>query len=210
MSLFYNIIIELVSFLVFLLGGLHKKLRLGQKGRKESLTLLKQNLSPRDKVIWLHCASLGEYEQGLPVFEALKTHYQDHKFVLSFFSPSGYEVRKINPITDLVVYLPLDKKKTVNSFLNITNPKLVVFVKYDLWPNYLQELRRRPITTVLISALFRPSQPYFKGYGSWFKKLLFTFDHIFTQDIESKELLATVAIPPIMTNNISERFIFSK
>mgnify|MGYP006086448959 FL=1 len=192
MSLFYNIIIELVSFLVFLLGGLHKKLRLGQKGRKESLTLLKQNLSPRDKVIWLHCASLGEYEQGLPVFEALKTHYQDHKFVLSFFSPSGCEVRKINPITDLVVYLPLDKKKTVNSFLNITNPKLVVFVKYDLWPNYLQELRRRPITTVLISALFRPSQPYFKGYGSWFKKLLFTFDHIFTQDIESKELLNSI------------------
>ena len=192
MSLFYNIIIELVSFLVFLLGGLHKKLRLGQKGRKESLTLLKQNLSPRDKVIWLHCASLGEYEQGLPVFEALKTHYQDHKFVLSFFSPSGYEVRKINPITDLVVYLPLDKKKTVNSFLNITNPKLVVFVKYDLWPNYLQELRRRPITTVLISALFRPSQPYFKGYGRWFKKLLFTFDHIFTQDIESKELLNSI------------------
>ena len=192
MSLFYNIIIELVTFFVFLFGGFHKKVQLGQKGRKESLQILQQNLSPSDKVIWLHCASLGEYEQGLPVFEALKTHYQDHKFVLSFFSPSGYEVRKTNPITDLVVYLPLDKKSTVNSFLNITNPKLVVFVKYDLWPNYLQELKRRHITTVLISALFRPSQPYFKSYGNWFKKLLFTFDHIFTQDLESKKLLNSI------------------
>jgi 3-deoxy-D-manno-octulosonic-acid transferase len=192
LSLFYNIIIELVTFFVFLFGGFHKKVQLGQKGRKESLQILQQNLSPSDKVIWLHCASLGEYEQGLPVFEALKTHYQDHKFVLSFFSPSGYEVRKTNPITDLVVYLPLDKKSTVNSFLNITNPKLVVFVKYDLWPNYLQELKRRHITTVLISALFRPSQPYFKSYGNWFKKLLFTFDHIFTQDLESKKLLNSI------------------
>tara|TARA_B110000285_G_scaffold232771_1_gene304704 strand:- start:393 stop:1634 length:1242 start_codon:yes stop_codon:yes gene_type:complete len=192
LSLFYNIIIELVTFFVFLFGGFHKKVQLGQKGRKESLQILQQNLSPSDKVIWLHCASLGEYEQGLPVFEALKTHYQDHKFVLSFFSPSGYEVRKTNPITDLVVYLPLDKKSTVNSFLNITNPKLVVFVKYDLWPNYLQELKRRHITTVLISALFRPSQPYFKNYGNWFKKLLFTFDHIFTQDLESKKLLNSI------------------
>ena len=192
MSLFYNIIIELVTFFVFLFGGFHKKVQLGQKGRKESLQILQQNLSPSDKVIWLHCASLGEYEQGLPVFEALKTHYQDHKFVLSFFSPSGYEVKKTNPITDLVVYLPLDKKSTVNSFLNITNPKLVVFVKYDLWPNYLQELKRRHMTTVLISALFRPSQPYFKSYGNWFKKLLFTFDHIFTQDLESKKLLNSI------------------
>tara|TARA_B110000459_G_scaffold121741_1_gene134133 strand:+ start:617 stop:1858 length:1242 start_codon:yes stop_codon:yes gene_type:complete len=192
LSLFYNIIIELVTFFVFLFGGFHKKVQLGQKGRKESLQILQQNLSPSDKVIWLHCASLGEYEQGLPVFEALKTHYQDHKFVLSFFSPSGYEVKKTNPITDLVVYLPLDKKSTVNSFLNITNPKLVVFVKYDLWPNYLQELKRRHMTTVLISALFRPSQPYFKSYGNWFKKLLFTFDHIFTQDLESKKLLNSI------------------
>ncbi len=192
LSLFYNITIKLVSFLAFLLGGLHKKLRLGQKGRKESLQLLKQSLSPSDKVIWLHCASLGEYEQGLPVFEALKTHYLEHKFVLTFFSPSGYEVRKKNPIANLVVYLPLDNKSTVDSFLNITNPKLVVFVKYDLWPNYLQELKRRHITTVLISALFRSSQPYFKSYGGWFKKLLFTFDHIFVQDSESKALLESI------------------
>ena len=126
------------------------------------------------------------------MFEKLKARYEDHKFVLSFFSPSGYEVRKNNPITDIVIYLPIDRRSAVNSFLNSTNPKLVVFVKYDLWPNYLQELKRRHITTVLISALFRPSQPYFKSYGSWFKKLLFTFDHIFTQDLESKKLLNSI------------------
>ena len=192
MSLFYNILIELVSFLVFLFGGLNKKTQLGLRGRQKSLTVLKQILQPSDKVIWLHCASLGEYEQGLPVFEALKKQYQDHKFILSFFSPSGYEIRKKNPITDIVIYLPLDRKSRVNSFLKLANPKLVVFVKYDLWPNYLRELKRRQIKTVLISALFRPSQPYFKFYGRWFKGLLFTFDHIFTQDTVSKKLLNSI------------------
>ena len=102
LSLFYNITIKLLSFLAFLLGGIHKKLRLGQKGRKESLQLLKQSLSPSDKVIWLHCASLGEYEQGLPVFEALKTHYLEDKFVLTFFSRSGYEVRKKTQLQTLL------------------------------------------------------------------------------------------------------------
>ena len=192
MSLFYNILIELVSFLVFLFGGINKKIQLGLRGRQKSLTVLKQILQPSDKVIWLHCASLGEYEQGLPVFEALKKQYQDHKFILSFFSPSGYEIRKKNPITDIVIYLPLDRKSRVNSFLKLANPKLVVFVKYDLWPNYLRELKRRQIKTVLISALFRPSQPYFKFYGRWFKGLLFTFDHIFTQDTVSKKLLNSI------------------
>tara|TARA_Y100000385_G_scaffold87177_1_gene89765 strand:+ start:87404 stop:88645 length:1242 start_codon:yes stop_codon:yes gene_type:complete len=192
LSLFYNILIELVSFLVFLFGGLNKKTQLGLRGRQKSLTVLKQILQPSDKVIWLHCASLGEYEQGLPVFEALKKQYQNHKFILSFFSPSGYEIRKKNPITDIVIYLPLDRKSRVNSFLKLANPKLVVFVKYDLWPNYLRELKRRQIKTVLISALFRPSQPYFKFYGRWFKGLLFTFDHIFTQDTVSKKLLNSI------------------
>ena len=197
MSLFYNIITELVSFFVFLFGGFHKKLQLGQKGRKESLLILKKNIQPNDKIVWLHCASLGEYEQGLPVFQSLKLQFKDHKFVLTFFSPSGYEVRKENPITDLVVYLPLDKNNNVSTFLDILNPRLVVFVKYDLWPNYLQELKRRQITTVLISALFRPSQTYFKNYGSWFRKLLFSFDYIFTQNLESLKLLNSIGFTKV-------------
>jgi len=192
LSLFYNIIINLASVSVRLFGGLNKKIQQGQKGRSESLLILKQRLSSSDKVIWLHCASLGEYEQGLPVFQALKKQWKNHKFVMTFFSPSGYEIRKNNSIADIVVYLPLDQKKVVKTFLDITHPELVVFVKYDLWPNYLLELKRRAIKTVLISALFRPSQPYFKLYGLWFKKLLFIFDHIFTQDTASKVLLNSI------------------
>ena len=192
MGLFYNIIVGLAAITVRLIGDFHKKIQKGQKGRSESYQILAQELKQTDKVIWMHCASLGEYEQGLPVFEALKTHYKDHKFVMTFFSPSGYEIRKNNPISDVVVYLPLDQKSEVKKFLDLTHPDLVVFVKYDLWPNYLLELKRRNIPSILISALFRPSQVYFKFYGGWFKKLLFSFDHIFTQDSGSKVLLNSI------------------
>ena len=192
MGLFYNIIVGFAAITVRLIGGFHKKIQKGQKGRSESYQILAQELKQTDKVIWMHCASLGEYEQGLPVFEALKKHYKDHKFVMTFFSPSGYEIRKNNPISDVVVYLPLDQKSEVKKFLDLTHPDLVVFVKYDLWPNYLLELKRRNITSILISALFRPSQAYFKFYGKWFKKLLFSFDHIFTQDSGSKALLNSI------------------
>lgn len=192
MRLFYNIIVGFAAITVRLFGGFHKKIQKGQEGRSESYQILAQELKQTDKVIWMHCASLGEYEQGLPVFEALKNHYKDHKFVLTFFSPSGYEIRKNNPISDVVVYLPLDQKSEVKKFLDLTHPDLVVFVKYDLWPNYLLELKRRNITSILISALFRPSQAYFKFYGGWFKKLLFSFDHIFTQDSGSKVLLNSI------------------
>jgi len=178
--------------MVCLFSGLNKKIQQGQKGRNKSLNVLKQALLPADKVIWLHCASLGEYEQGLPVFEALKQEYNGYKFVMTFFSPSGYEIRKDNPIADVVVYLPLDQKAAVKSFLDVVHPELVVFVKYDLWPNYLLEIKRRNITSILISALFRPSQAYFKFYGGWLKNLLFTFDHIFTQDTYSKVLLNSI------------------
>ena len=171
---------------------MNKKIKQGQKGRHESILILKQTVHLSDKVIWLHCPSLGEYEQGLPVFQALKKQYKNHKFVMTFFSPSGYEIRKNNPIAEVVVYLPLDQKATVKSFLDVIHPELVVFVKYDLWPNYLLELKHRNIHTVLISALFRPSQPYFRVYGRWLKKLLFTFDHIFTQDTASKTLLNSI------------------
>ena len=192
MRLFYNISIELAAVTVRLFGGLNKKIQQGQKGRDRSLNILKQALLPADKVIWLHCASLGEYEQGLPVFQALKKHYNNYKFVMTFFSPSGYEIRKDNPIADVVVYLPLDQKTAVRSFLDVVHPELVVFVKYDLWPNYLLELKRRNIRSILISALFRPSQAYFKFYGGWLKSLLFSFDHIFTQDTASKTLLNSI------------------
>jgi 3-deoxy-D-manno-octulosonic-acid transferase len=192
LGLFYNIIVGFAAITVRLFGGLHKKTQKGLKGRKESLQILAQELKQTDKVIWMHCSSLGEYEQGLPLFESLKKQYKDSKFVMTFFSPSGYEIRKENPISDVVVYLPLDQKSMVKKFLDLTHPELVVFVKYDLWPNYLLEIKRRNIPSILISALFRPSQAYFKFYGGWLKKVLFSFDHIFTQDMGSKELLNSI------------------
>ena len=128
----------------------NEKIKKGVIGRKKTLNFLLKNIGKGDTVFWFHCASLGEYEQGLPVFKNLKSIYPKAKIVLSFFSPSGYEIRQENPITPLVVYLPLDTKKNVNLFLKTVRPSLVVFVKYELWPNYLLALKSRSAKVFLI------------------------------------------------------------
>jgi len=165
---------------------------LGVKGRAETFKLLSNTVSANDKVIWFHCASLGEYEQGLPVFEQIKDYYPSHKIVLSFFSPSGYEIKKNTPIANVVVYLPLDTKSNADAFLNTIHPELVVFVKYEFWPNYLNGLKQRNIKSILISALFREDQSFFKFYGSWMRKSLHAFEHIFVQNEASKTLLNNI------------------
>ena len=165
---------------------------LGIKGRAKTFQVLKSSISSQNKVIWFHCASLGEYEQGLPVFEEIKKIYPNHKIVLSFFSPSGFEIRKNNPITDVVVYLPLDTKSNANTFLDLVHPDLVIFVKYEIWPNYLNELDRRKIRTILISALFRKEQSFFKFYGGMMRQSLKAFEHIFVQNESSKKLLESI------------------
>ena len=165
---------------------------LGVKGRSKTFDILKFSLKKDDKTIWFHCASLGEYEQGLPVFEAIKKHYSNHKIVLSFFSPSGYEIRKESPIADIVVYLPLDTKANAKQFLELVYPELIIFVKYDIWPNYLSEIKKRQIRAILISALFRKEQRFFKIYGKWMQKSLHTFEHIFVQNDNSKMLLKSI------------------
>src|SRR5690554_2879562 len=166
-------------------------------GRKTVFHTLKNQLSKTDKAIWFHCASLGEYEQGLPVMEALKEKYPQHKLVVTFFSPSGYENKKNSSIGDVTVYLPLDTKSNVNTFLKLVKPEIAVFVKYEFWPNYLLELQKRNIPTYLISALFRKNQVFFKPQGFWMRKVLQTFTHIFVQDEKSKQLLETIAIKQI-------------
>ncbi|NNC51165.1 MAG: 3-deoxy-D-manno-octulosonic acid transferase [Flaviramulus sp.] len=192
MNLIYNIAINFIQFALKCCALFNEKLKKGVVGRKNTFTLLRQNLSENDKSIWFHCASLGEYEQGLPVFKELRNHYKDHKIVLSFFSPSGYIIRENSPIADVVVYLPIDTKLNAGKFLDIVNPELTIFVKYDLWPNYLLEFKKRNLKAILISALFRKNQPYFKFYGSIFKSALFAFEHIFTQDENSKKLLESI------------------
>ncbi|WP_248724197.1 3-deoxy-D-manno-octulosonic acid transferase [Seonamhaeicola sp. ML3] len=192
MSFLYNIGIRLAGFGLKCLSPFNDKINKGVTGRRKTFKSLKSNLNSEHKTLWFHCASLGEYEQGLPIFKELKTLCFDYKIVLSFFSPSGFEIQKVNPITDIVVYLPLDTKNNAKKFLDIVKPELTVFVKYDIWPNLLNELRKRQLRAILVSASFRKNQPYFKFYGNTLKKALFSFEHIFTQNESSKLLLESI------------------
>lgn len=192
LNFIYNIGINLAAVFLKVLALFNKKIEKGVKGRHETFGLLEKKLQSQDKTLWFHCASLGEYEQGLPVFKALKAHYSNHKIILSFFSPSGYDIRKNNPITDVVVYLPIDTEKNAKRFISLVNPELSIFVKYDIWPNFLKELKTKQRRAILISALFRKNQSYFKLYGSQLRNALFAFEHIFTQNEASKVLLKSI------------------
>jgi len=197
----YKIVIQIVNLLLPVAGLFNNKIKKGVSGRKKTLEYLNNNIDEKDNVFWFHCASLGEYEQGLPVFESLKKAYPSVKIILSFLSPSGYEIRKENPITSHVIYLPLDTSKNVKLFLKITSPKLVVFVKYELWPNYLKALKHHPSKVYLISALFRPKQIYFNNIIKSYGKILLSFDHIFTQNKDSKKLLESIGCKSITVTN---------
>jgi len=189
LSLLYNLGIYIANFHLKIIALFNNKIKLGVVGRSQTFKILKSNILEKDKTLWFHCASLGEYEQGLPVFNALRKDYPKHKIVLSFFSPSGFEIRKNAPFADVVVYLPLDTNKNAKRFLNIVNPELTIFVKYEIWPNILNELKKRQLKAVLISATFRENQSFFKWYGKRTKESLFAFEHIFTQNKSSKLLL---------------------
>jgi 3-deoxy-D-manno-octulosonic-acid transferase len=189
MYFIYNILILVVGFVLKLIALFNKKIKLFVEGRKETFPKLLQSIQPEDTVIWIHCASLGEFEQGRPIIEKLKTAYPTYKLVLTFFSPSGYEVRKNYEIADVVCYLPLDSKKNVQKFLEIVHPKLAIFVKYEFWPTILNELKNRKIETILVSGIFRKKQSFFKWYGGWMRKSLAAFSHFFVQDEGSEQLL---------------------
>lgn len=150
---------------------------------------MRENILETDKIIWVHAASLGEYEQGLPVMERIRREFPEHKLLLTFFSPSGYEVKKSTKVADVVCYLPMDTKQNVNAFLNASHPELTLFIKYEIWPNYLKELKKRSIPTLLISALFKNKQIYFRGYGGFMRNALTAFEHFYVQDDSSKKLL---------------------
>ncbi len=192
MSFIYNIGIHILHFGLKCASLFNEKIKKGVVGRQNTFKVLESHLNSSDKTLWFHCASLGEYEQGLPVFKELRKQYKAHKIVLSFFSPSGYEIRKNSPVADIIVYLPLDSKSLAKRFVNIVNPELTIFVKYDIWPNFLNELKRRQLRAILISAAFRRNQSYFKFYGTELKRALFTFEHIFTQNETSKALLQSI------------------
>ena len=179
----------LASQIVKLLALFSPKIKLFVNGRKTVFQTLESKINSSDKTIWFHAASLGEFEQGLPVMEKIKDQFPNHKIIVTFFSPSGYEVRKNNTIADTTVYLPLDTKSNAQKFLNRVHPDLVFFIKYEYWPNYLNELKKRNIKTYLISGIFRENQAFFKWYGSFYRNALKAFDYFFVQNENSKLLL---------------------
>lgn len=160
-----------------------------RKGQQQAFALLKEKIEPDTRYVWFHAASLGEFEQGRPVIEQLKREKPETKILLTFFSPSGYEIRKNYAGADIVSYLPLDVPGNAWYFVNLVKPSKAIFIKYEFWPNYLLAMQAENIPVVSISAIFRPEQVFFKDYGKWYKKLLLTFQHIFVQDKFSKELL---------------------
>lgn len=192
MNLLYNLGIYATDFVLKIIALFNHKIKLGVLGRSQTFNILEKEILKNDKTLWFHCSSLGEYEQGLPVFKALRQDYPNHKIVLSFFSPSGYEIRKNTDIADIVVYLPLDTKQNATQFLNLIHPELTVFVKYDIWPNYLNLLKERQHKAILISATFRKQQSYFKWYGKQMKTALQAFNHIFVQNESSKTLINSI------------------
>lgn len=157
-------------------------------GRKDWEEELKQNASKGPKV-WFHCASLGEFEQGRPLIEQIKKDYPNYGIFITFFSPSGYEIEKDYALADYISYLPFDSRKNARKFVELLNPSIAIFIKYEFWYNYLSELKNNQIPTFSVSTIFRPEQQFFKKNGQFFRKMLSCFDHFFVQNKISKELL---------------------
>lgn len=197
MRFLYNIGIYLYQLAIFIASFFNtkaKKLRIGQA---EAFIVLKQKIDPNTRYVWFHAASLGEFEQGRPVIEQLKKEKPDTKILLTFFSPSGYEIRKNYALADIVSYLPLDTASAAKKFVEMLNPSKAIFIKYEFWPNYLQALKAAGIPVYSISAIFRPGQIFFRWYGQWYKKLLQGIDHIFVQDKASLDLLKTHGVDKV-------------
>lgn len=159
-------------------------------GQWKTNRILREKIDRNAKYIWFHASSLGEFEQGRPVMEKIKQEHPDYKILLTFFSPSGYEVRKNYNGADVICYLPFDTPFRVKKFLRLANPVMAVFIKYEFWGNYLHELKKRGIPVYIISAIFRPDQLFFQWFGAPYRKMLYNFTHLFVQDERSKELLA--------------------
>ena len=190
--LLYNISIALYARLVALVGRWNEKARLWHQGRKNIFERMQKSIKTEDKVVWIHVASLGEFEQGRPIIEQIRKQNLDYKILVTFFSPSGYEIRKNYNGADYIFYLPADTPGNVKRFLDIAHPEVAIFVKYEFWLNYLYELKRRKVRTFVISAIFRRNSTFFKWYGANWRKALDSFEQMFVQNEESQELLHSI------------------
>lgn len=194
MNPLYNTGIRLYGLAARVAALRSPKVRKMIQGQKRTLDTLRRRLGSRPGCIWFHASSLGEFEQGRPMIERLRREHPEKPILLSFFSPSGFEVRKNYPFVDAVVYLPFDTPSRVKKFLDAARPSMAIFIKYEFWGNYLKELRRRGIPTYIISSIFRPGQRFFRSVGGMFRRMLLCFDRLYVQDERSRRLLKLVGV----------------
>lgn len=194
MHFLYNIGIHLYSWAIYLASPFHTKAWLFYTGRRRLFKRLQAAMTGEAPVVWFHCSSLGEFEQGRPLMEAYRQKCPEHAILLTFFSPSGYEVCKDYAGADWVFYLPLDTPRNARRLVGIVKPRTAIFIKYDFWYNILQALQEQSIPTYVVSAIFRPTQLFFKCYGGFFRKMLRAYRQLFVQDYYSQELLQSIGI----------------
>lgn len=192
MTLLYNIGIRIYWLVAVILSPWNRKAKLWVEGRKGCYEKLSAAFAPADKVIWFHCASLGEFEQGRPVIEEIRGRMPEHKILLTFFSPSGYEKRKGYKGADYVMYLPLDTRRNAKKLLGLLSIEMAFFIKYEFWFHFLNQLNRNKIPLYLVSGNFRPGQLFFRWYGHWYRRFLWLFTHIFVQNEDSVSLLTGI------------------
>lgn len=190
----YNIGIFLYALIVRIISPFHLKARKMIVGHKETYNILRKKVVPNARYIWFHAASLGEFEQGRPIIEKLKKTNPEYKILLTFFSPSGYDIRKDYSQADIVCYLPFDKKRNVKKFLSLIQPEIVIFIKYEFWYNFVNQLHKRSIPTYIVSAVFRPNQLFFRWYGKSMQKVLHMYKYLCVQDENSQTLLASIGV----------------
>ena len=209
-SILYQLFLFFYSTAIKIAALFNSKAKLWVAGRSNIFKLIQAGLLSKpvgnSKLVWMHCASLGEFEQGRPLLEKLRDQYPSIKICLTFFSPSGYEVRKNYSGADYVFYLPMDGRKNAREFIDAINPSLVLWVKYEFWYYYLQTLKERGIPVLMVSGIFRKSQPFFRWYGGFWKKMLSCFSYFFLQNEQSKELLSSIGIGHLAAVSGDTRF----
>jgi 3-deoxy-D-manno-octulosonic-acid transferase len=194
MVIFYNIVLRIYYLGILMASLVNRKAKLWMAGRKNLFARLQAAIDTTDQIIWFHCSSLGEFEQGRPVIEKIRELAPEKKILLTFYSPSGYEIRKNYPGADYIFYLPLDTRRNARRFIRIVRPVKAFFIKYEFWYHILKELQKTRTDTYLISAIFRKNQVYFAWYGKWFRRMLKYFNHLFVQDEQSMQNLSRIGI----------------
>lgn len=197
MIFIYNFLIHLYQFLLKIAAFFNPKAKLWVDGRKNIFEQIQSKITHQKPIVWFHCASLGEFEQGRPIIEAFRQQFPNHQVLLTFFSPSGFEIRKNYSGADYIFYLPADTLANARRFVKLVKPEFAVFVKYEFWFNYLRWLQKEQVPVIVVSAIFRPGQRFFKWWGRWQLKMLKSINHFFVQDEASKELLNTVGISQV-------------